>query len=79
MPPPLYEEQARSGPAHAPVFIVRVTLASGEPESAQAGPKPQAQQPAQTRSLEPVDADHGRARSTPGPTPRACPRPPHRA
>ena len=30
MPPPAYEEAGRSGPDHAPVFTVRVTLANSE-------------------------------------------------
>jgi len=59
MPPPVYEEQARSGPDHAPVFIVSVTLARGETESAQAGTKRQVEQQAATRLLARMEADNG--------------------
>ena len=51
MPPPVYEEQSRTGPDHAPVFTVSVTLASGEAESAEAGTKRQAEQQAATKLL----------------------------
>ncbi|MFN4204556.1 MAG: ribonuclease III [Tabrizicola sp.] len=46
MPPPVYEEAGRSGPDHAPVFTVRVTLASGAAEAASAGSKKVAEQAA---------------------------------
>lgn len=46
MPPPLYEEAGRSGPDHAPVFTVRVTVASGETATATAGSKRVAEQAA---------------------------------
>lgn len=50
MVPPSYEEAGRSGPDHAPVFTVRVTLASGESAEASAGSKRVAEQAA-ARSL----------------------------
>ncbi len=56
MPPPVYEEVARSGPDHAPVFIVRVTLASGEAEEATAGTKRLAEQAAARALLERMEA-----------------------
>ena len=46
MPPPVYTEQARSGPDHQPMFTVSVQLASGEAEQAQAGSKRVAEQAA---------------------------------
>lgn len=45
-PPPLYNETARSGPDHAPVFSIEVTLQSGQAEIATAGSKRQAEQAA---------------------------------
>ncbi|CUH82888.1 ribonuclease III [Thalassovita mediterranea] len=44
--PPSYVELARSGPDHAPVFTIAVTLQSGESEQATAASKRQAQQAA---------------------------------
>ncbi|MCG7493796.1 ribonuclease III [Thalassobius sp. Cn5-15] len=44
--PPSYVELARSGPDHAPVFTISVTLQSGESEEATAASKRQAQQAA---------------------------------
>lgn len=44
MAPPVYEEVARSGPDHQPVFTVRVTLADGQSEEATAGAKRLAEQ-----------------------------------
>jgi ribonuclease-3 len=46
MEPPTYAEVTRSGPDHAPVFRVRVTLASGELAEAEAKAKRQAEQSA---------------------------------
>jgi ribonuclease-3 len=46
MPPPVYEERGRSGPDHAPIFTVTVTLANGAREEARAGTKRQAEQQA---------------------------------
>lgn len=56
MPPPVYEEVARSGPDHAPVFTVRVSLASGEAEEATAGTKRLAEQGAARVLLERLEA-----------------------
>lgn len=52
MPPPTYTEVARSGPDHAPRFVVEVRLASGESEQAEAGSKRQAEQAAAQRLLD---------------------------
>jgi ribonuclease III len=57
MPPPVYEESGRSGPDHAPVFTVRVTLASGEGAEAAAGSKRVAEQAAARMLLERMEAD----------------------
>lgn len=57
MPTPLYEEAARSGPDHAPIFTVTVRLANGETESAVAGTKRQAEQLAAERLLARLDPD----------------------
>ncbi|MEX3016957.1 ribonuclease III [Gymnodinialimonas hymeniacidonis] len=46
MTPPVYEEVARSGPDHAPIFRIRVTLPSGESAEAEAKAKRQAEQAA---------------------------------
>jgi ribonuclease-3 len=46
MPPPAYLEVARSGPDHAPVFTVRVTVANGAEAEATAGSKRAAEQAA---------------------------------
>lgn len=44
MAPPVYEEEAREGPDHQPIFTVRVRLADGATELARAGAKRQAEQ-----------------------------------
>ena len=44
MAPPTYDEAARDGPDHQPIFTVRVTLADGKTETARAGSKRQAEQ-----------------------------------
>lgn len=44
--PPKYNELARSGPDHAPVFTIRCELQSGQNASATAGSKRQAEQKA---------------------------------
>lgn len=44
MAPPAYDEAAREGPDHQPIFTVRVTLADGSSETARAGSKRQAEQ-----------------------------------
>ena len=46
MPPPVYVETGRSGPDHAPVFTVRVTLADGQSTDATAASKRAAEQTA---------------------------------
>ena len=61
MPPPVYEEQSRTGPDHAPIFVVRVTIASGEAESAEAGTKRQAEQQAATKLLARLEPGAGGA------------------
>lgn len=50
-PPPLYQETARSGPDHAPVFSIKVTLKSGEAETASAASKRLAEQAAAKQLL----------------------------
>jgi ribonuclease-3 len=59
MPPPVYEEVARSGPDHAPVFTVRVSVASGEAAEATAGTKRLTEQGAARQLLERVEAGEG--------------------
>jgi ribonuclease-3 len=56
MPPPVYEETGRSGPDHAPVFTVQVSLTSGEAAEATAGSKRVAEQAAARMLLERVEA-----------------------
>ena len=46
MPPPVYIETGRSGPDHAPVFTVQVTLADGQSAEATAATKRTAEQSA---------------------------------
>ncbi len=55
--PPTYVEAGRSGPDHAPVFTVRVTLASGEAAEASAGSKRVAEQAAARMLLERMEAE----------------------
>jgi ribonuclease III len=57
MVPPTYEEAGRSGPDHAPVFTVRVTLASGETAEATAGSKRVAEQAAAKALLERMEGE----------------------
>lgn len=57
--PPAYTEQARSGPDHAPVFTIAVTLQTGETAQAQAGSKRQAEQAAAKTLLDRLSADNG--------------------
>ncbi|RYI30836.1 MAG: ribonuclease III, partial [Acetobacteraceae bacterium] len=57
MPPPAYDEAGRSGPDHAPIFTVRVTLASGESAEATAGSKRVAEQAAAKALLERMERD----------------------
>jgi len=56
MPPPSYEERDRTGPDHAPVFTVAVTLESGESASARANTKRAAEQQAAEELLARVAA-----------------------
>ncbi|MEO0386992.1 MAG: ribonuclease III [Pseudomonadota bacterium] len=51
MAPPDYVERERSGPDHAPEFVIEARLASGEAAAARAGSKRAAQQAAATRLL----------------------------
>ena len=52
--PPNYEVISRSGPDHAPDFLVKVTLASGETSEAMAGSKRQAEQMAAKALLQKI-------------------------
>ena len=58
MPPPVYEEAARTGPDHQPVFTVQVTLANGETEQARAGAKRIAEQQAARNLLARLSPDY---------------------
>jgi ribonuclease III len=57
MPPPDYVEAGRSGPDHAPVFTVRVSVASGEAAEAAAGTKRIAEQTAARMLLERLEVE----------------------
>lgn len=52
--PPAYIEEARSGPDHAPIFTVRVTLQSGPTATGEAGSKRLAEHAAATKLLQEV-------------------------
>lgn len=54
--PPTYETVARTGPDHAPVFTIRVTLESGESEEAKAASKRAAEQTAAKALLKKLEA-----------------------
>ena len=56
MTPPDYTESGRTGPDHAPVFTVRVTLQSGETAEATAGSKRVAEQAAAKALLDRMEA-----------------------
>lgn len=56
MPPPVYIEAGRSGPDHAPVFSVQVSLTNGETAEASAGSKRNAEQIAARSLLERLQA-----------------------
>ncbi len=58
MAPPSYVEAAREGRDHAPVFTVRVELASGEFEAAKAGSKRIAEQQAARALLARMELKH---------------------
>ena len=55
--PPDYVETGRSGPDHAPVFVIEARLKSGEAAVAEAGSKRKAEQEAARRLLETVGKD----------------------
>ena len=57
MPPPTYAEAARSGPDHAPVFTVRVTLENGAAAEATAGAKRMAEQAAAKALLDRLERE----------------------
>lgn len=57
MPPPAYLETARSGPDHAPVFTLRVTLEDGQSAEATAASKRVAEQAAARALLERLAQD----------------------
>ncbi len=57
MAPPVYQETARSGPDHQPVFTVQVTLDSGEAAEATAASKRLAEQVAARILLERMETD----------------------
>jgi ribonuclease-3 len=54
MPPPKYVTLSRSGPDHAPVFLIEVRLENGATSQASAGNKRQAEQAAAVALLEQV-------------------------
>lgn len=56
--PPVYDEIAREGPDHAPVFTIEARLASGEAERASARAKRQAEQAAAKALLQRVENGH---------------------
>ncbi len=58
MPPPVYIETGRSGPDHAPVFTVQVTLADGQTAEATAATKRTAEQSAARVLLGRVEAEN---------------------
>lgn len=55
--PPSYDEIARAGPDHAPVFTIRARLQSGEEASATAGTKRAAEQAAAQALLGQIETD----------------------
>lgn len=58
MPPPSYEQVARTGPDHAPIFTIAATLANGSSAQAQAGSKRAAEQDAARALLNQVEPKH---------------------
>ncbi|MCM2562625.1 ribonuclease III [Lutimaribacter sp. EGI FJ00015] len=56
MPPPVYSEQRRSGPDHAPEFTIAVELQDGQRAAAIAGSKRQAEQAAAKALLAQVES-----------------------
>lgn len=59
MPPPQYVEIERSGPDHAPVFVIEAQLKNGRKARATAPSKRAAQQLAATALLKELEADNG--------------------
>jgi len=59
MPPPAYIEIERSGPDHAPVFVIEAQLKNGRSARATAANKRTAQQLAATLLLKELEADNG--------------------
>ena len=55
MPLPTYEETSREGPAHAPMFTVKVSLNDGQGAIGQGKSKRSAEQEAAKHLLEQVD------------------------
>ncbi|MFT4961348.1 MAG: ribonuclease-3 [Paracoccaceae bacterium] len=55
--PPSYDEVARTGPDHAPVFTIAARLETGEEAQATAGSKRQAEQAAATALLNKLEQD----------------------
>lgn len=56
MPPPDYEELERTGPDHAPIFVVAARLQSGEAARGEARSKKQAEQAAAAALLKELEA-----------------------
>ena len=63
LPPPVYNQEARSGPDHAPVFAMRAELADGRSAAASAGSKRQAEQAAARALLDALEGQRGDERS----------------
>ena len=59
LPPPSYDELARDGPPHAPVFTIAARLATGETAQATAGSKREAQQTAARDLLARLETGQG--------------------
>jgi ribonuclease-3 len=57
LPPPDYDQTARSGPDHAPVFTITATLQTGVSSESSAGSKRQAEQAAAKALLDKVQKD----------------------
>ena len=55
LPPPAYVEVGRSGPDHAPKFVIEARLSSGQSARAEAGSKRQAEQAAAKALLSDLD------------------------
>lgn len=57
MPPPSYQEVSRTGPDHAPIFVIEAVLADGQRAKAEAKSKRLAQQEAATKLLSELKDD----------------------